>query len=83
MSTQDTKEITYIVEIVQLDELVKHLYAKYAMLGGYAILYSKRETDGHMNWHGFIKPEKLLKRLGFDNFELLIKGQREFVIAKN
>ncbi len=82
MSTQDKKEITYVVDIVQLDELVKHLHTKHALLGGYAILYSKREIEGHMNWHGFIKPEKLMKKLGTSNFELLIKGQREFVISK-
>lgn len=77
------KEISYIVEIVQLDEIVRDKHAKHALLNGYAVLYSKSdEYPGHMNWHGFIKPEKLMKKLGASNFELLIKGQREFVISK-
>lgn len=76
-----SKNNYYQVEVVELDDFVKDKYSDYKLLGGYAVLYSKRE-DGHLNWHGFKKPKKLLKILGTENFEKLIQGQRDFVIEK-
>ena len=88
------QNIVYMIELSDLhrskdtQEEKEKQYGKYKFKDlGYLVLnwqYEKdlNKTRSHWNWHGFITPEDLKKKLGDKQWAKFCQGKREFVIQR-
>lgn len=89
------QNIVYMIELSQLEKVKpekleeeKERYAKYKFKElGYLVLNWQYEKDlnkprSHWNWHGFITPEDLKKKLGDKQWAKFCQGKREFIIQR-